>query len=88
MQWAERYKESNVTNCPHKRTFSSFAEASAFNKRSPYFLGGSKKREKMHVYRCNRCRQWHIGHSPQTRNDRIEKRRRRGYYGQGTRFTE
>jgi hypothetical protein len=63
-KWSGHYQESNQKNCDNKRVFTSHAEASGFNKRSGRFLKGSKKKEQLHVYRCNKCRQWHIGHKP------------------------
>lgn len=63
-KWSEYYKRSNQSNCGKKRSFNSFAEASGFNKRAVRYLSGNKRRERLHVYRCNICRQWHIGHPP------------------------
>jgi hypothetical protein len=63
-KWNEYYKHSNNGNCDKKRVFNSSAEAHSFNKRAGIFLKGSQKREHLHVYRCNGCRQWHIGHEP------------------------
>ena len=63
-KWHEHYRHSNQRNCNNKRAFNSSAEAHSFNKRAPRWLKGSKKREHLHVYRCNYCRQWHIGHEP------------------------
>lgn len=67
-KWNEHYKRSNELKCDDKRIFNSFAEASSFNKRARRWLPGNKKKEHLHVYRCNSCRQWHIGHEP-TRKD-------------------
>lgn len=69
MRWNEYYKLSNKRNCGKKLVFNSFAEASSFNKRSRRFLKGNQKNEEMHVYRCNACRQWHIGHYPGRHKD-------------------
>lgn len=63
-KWNEHYKHSNKGNCDGKRVFSSYAEACGFNKRASRFIKGSKKRERLHAYRCENCRQWHIGHTP------------------------
>lgn len=63
-KWNEHYKRSNGERCIDKRVFNSFAEASRFNKRSGRHIPGNKKKERLHVYRCNSCRQWHIGHTP------------------------
>lgn len=56
------FDKTNLKNCKTKLVFSSFAEASGFNKRSKRRLRGSKKAEKLHVYKCLVCQQWHIGH--------------------------
>lgn len=63
-KWNEHYKRSNRGKCHDKRVFSSFAEASGFNKRASRWLRGNKKREHLHVYKCYDCQQWHIGHTP------------------------
>ena len=63
-KWNEHYRQSNETNCKGKRTFNSSAEAHSFNKRAPRFLKGSRKREHLHIYKCNLCKQWHLGHTP------------------------
>jgi hypothetical protein len=85
MQWQKRYKQTNSQNCNGKRAFNSFAEACSFNKRSGRFVNGSKRREKLHVYRCDECRQWHIGHWP--KKDDKAKRRKRWQNGEGKRFS-
>jgi hypothetical protein len=72
--WNKTYQKTNGENCRGKKVFASFAEGSAFNNHTKRALRGSKRREKMRVYRCNNCRQWHIGHAPKLRSDRLKRR--------------
>lgn len=66
----KRYANSNNRDCGNKRSFPSFRLASEFNndmrKRNSIVAHKGKKIEKMHVYRCRNCNEYHIGHPPRT----------------------
>lgn len=58
-----KYARSNKRNCGSKKAFSSFREAAEFNKPIRRRHIG-KKIEKLHIYRCKHCDQFHLGHEP------------------------
>ena len=55
------YAKQNKADCREKLVFASFREAQSFNHRSLCHKG-SKRREKLHSYKCMNCGQWHLGH--------------------------
>lgn len=64
-KWQPYYRETNGKNCQNKKTFNSYKEAATFNNAAAaYHLSGNKRRERLHVYRCMNCRQFHLGHTP------------------------
>lgn len=85
MRWEEQYKQTNSHNCDDKRTFNSFREASAFNKRSRRLIRGNKRKENLRVYRCYDCQQWHLGHPPgkayHKKSKMKRKERKKDIYG-------
>lgn len=60
------YKRANQVDCGGKKSFASRRLAGEFNnrikKRGSVIRAKGKKIEKLHVYQCNNCRQFHIGH--------------------------
>lgn len=65
------WQENNSKDCSSKKTFPSYRLASAFNKsqsrRGGIFVAKGKKIEKLHVYRCKNCLDYHIGHATRHR---------------------
>lgn len=67
MSWAQ----SNEYSCDGKKVFLTWKQAQThnnkmFRKGSPIRVMG-KKLEKMHVYKCEKCQKFHIGHSARGR---------------------
>lgn len=62
--WDNYYKGTNHKNCGSKKAYSSYREAAAFQKSIRRGIKGSKRKEKLHPYRCLSCRQYHLGHPP------------------------
>lgn len=60
-QIKKHYARQNKTDCGGKLAFPSFREAQTLNHRSLEHKG-SKRREKLHPYKCMNCGQWHLGH--------------------------
>lgn len=64
---------NNHKTCEGKRSFPSFRMASEYNNRSRtrYFprVKKGKKIEKLHVYRCKNCNEFHIGHARRKRRN-------------------
>lgn len=56
------YSITNKSTCGDKRAYPTQREASEANNRHLRAL--KNKREKLHVYKCLNCRQWHLGHPP------------------------
>jgi len=55
------YVRQNKDDCGGKVVFNSYKEAQTLNNRSLYHKG-SKRREKLHPYKCLNCGKWHLGH--------------------------
>ncbi len=74
------WKTSNQDSCPGKKTFPSYKLASEFNhsmkKRGSVVRAKGKHIERLQVYRCKNCHQFHIGHAIRTRkpNDFSQRR--------------
>lgn len=66
----KRYSNANFRDCGNKKAFPSYRKAAEFNnsirKRTSPLRHRGVKLEKMHVYRCRNCSQYHIGHPPRT----------------------
>jgi ribosomal protein L32 len=60
-QIREHYTKRNQTDCGSKLVFPSYREAQTLNHRSLRHRG-SKRREKLHPYKCLNCGKWHLGH--------------------------
>lgn len=80
MRLEEHWKKSNSKTCDGKKTFPSYRLAAEFNNRQrrpgSAFRSNGKELEKMHVYCCKRCHQYHIGHDVRNRRDRLVRLRR------------
>ena len=69
------WAESNYFTCESKKAFPSYREAAEFNnsiRKHGSIRAKGKRIERMEVYRCIRCRQFHIGHPP--RKNQIQYR--------------
>ena len=66
------YQLTNRTNCGDKRAYPTQREASEANNRHLRAL--KNKREKLHVYKCLNCRQWHLGHAPRKAKNGTRKK--------------
>lgn len=90
----KHWQENNQRDCPNKKTFPSYRLASEFNHRQSgrggVFAAKGKKLEKLHVYRCTRCRQFHIGHATRHRRagGRLRPQHKNGHYRRGEHQTE
>lgn len=66
----KRYIRANKRDCVNKKSFPSYRKAAEFNnslhKRGSVLSAKGKKFERLHVYKCASCRQFHIGHPPRT----------------------
>jgi hypothetical protein len=65
------WQQKNQVDCGNKKSFPSFRLASDFNnrqhRRGSVLLAKGKKIEKMHVYKCKNCNEFHIGHATRNR---------------------
>lgn len=66
----EHWEKTNSENCDGKKAFSSYRLAAEWNnhvrKRGSALRYRKKKLEKLHVYKCRKCQQFHIGHAVRT----------------------
>lgn len=66
-----KWEANNRRDCGNKKAFPSYRLASEFNhrqsKRGGVFAAKGKKLEKLHVYRCTNCGDYHIGHATRHR---------------------
>ena len=71
MDLENHYRHSNKHDCSFKKAFPSRRLASEFNNKLRRHSGlafHGKKIEKLRVYRCKNCSQYHVGHAPRVKD--------------------
>ena len=76
------YEESNERSCDGKKIFLTWKQATTYNHRmhrrgSPIRAKGGKL-DKLHVYRCLKCKYFHLGH--ETHHTKHQLRRQTEVY--------
>jgi len=72
------WEHSNQVSCPGKKAFLTWKQAATHNNRmlrpGSALKAKGKKVEKLHVYKCVKCKLLHIGHEPRRLHPRLSQK--------------